>query len=479
MVFDFGHKPGQNRAAVFPPGLVGEMAEFLLAAAPRPVREIALAGALGAMAGIVGRTHNISATGLNLYLLVLAATGTGKEAISAGLGKLAVAVERQAPQVHDILTSNDLTSGAAIYRSFDDCGPSHCTVVSEFGLELRRMANGRGRDSIAARKAILDLFHKSGAGDVLRGHSGARSRLRSPALSILGESTPEAFYAAAAQENAALIDEGLLPRILVVEYAGQRVALAPSPLSAPSPELAAKVARLVRESVAINGADRHGIEVGMSDRARDYLDAFDEHATVQVNASRASSHQLWNRAHLQALRLAALVAVGVDSRNPEVTLEIAEWAVALVIESVTKVKERFDQGGFGENSREARQERYIRKHIRLYTTRPVGFYNDKKGGYSAYIETMQRANVFPFSYIIQRRCASVAYFKSDPLGPSTACRNVLAKMERQGEVRRLMPEELQALGATAEAYEILDLAPDTRPLKRWERENHFRGAVPT
>ena len=55
-----------------PPGLVGEIAQFIYAQAPRPVAEIALAGALGLMAGIVGRAYNISGTGLNQYVLLLA-----------------------------------------------------------------------------------------------------------------------------------------------------------------------------------------------------------------------------------------------------------------------------------------------------------------------------------------------------------------------------------------------------------------------
>ncbi len=46
-----------------PPGLVGEVAQFIYKAAPRPVPEIALVGAIGLIAGIVGRCFNISRTG--------------------------------------------------------------------------------------------------------------------------------------------------------------------------------------------------------------------------------------------------------------------------------------------------------------------------------------------------------------------------------------------------------------------------------
>jgi hypothetical protein len=88
-----------GQSTVIPPGLVGAVAEFIFEAAPRPVREIALVGAIGFVAGIVGRAFNVSGTGLNLYTLCLAPTGTGKEAINAGISKLVTAVRPTTPTI--------------------------------------------------------------------------------------------------------------------------------------------------------------------------------------------------------------------------------------------------------------------------------------------------------------------------------------------------------------------------------------------
>jgi hypothetical protein len=70
-----------------PPGLLGELATFIYAQAPRPVAEIALAGAVALMAGICGRSYNVSGMGLNQYVMLIADTGTGKEAIAGGDGQ--------------------------------------------------------------------------------------------------------------------------------------------------------------------------------------------------------------------------------------------------------------------------------------------------------------------------------------------------------------------------------------------------------
>src|SRR5690606_28770541 len=99
-----------------PPGLLGEIAQFIYAAAPRPVPEIAIAAAIGLMAGICGRGYNVSSTGLNQYLLLLAKTGRGKEAIQSGISKLIYAVRQQVPTIEECIGPDEIASGPALYK---------------------------------------------------------------------------------------------------------------------------------------------------------------------------------------------------------------------------------------------------------------------------------------------------------------------------------------------------------------------------
>ena len=80
-----------------PPGLIGDLATFIYSASPRPVPEISLAAAIGLLAGVCGRSYNISGTGLNQYVLLLAQTGVGKEAIASGMGKVMASIEPTVP----------------------------------------------------------------------------------------------------------------------------------------------------------------------------------------------------------------------------------------------------------------------------------------------------------------------------------------------------------------------------------------------
>ena len=67
-----------------PPGLVGEVAQYIYQTAIRPVPEIALGAAIAITAGVCARSYNISGSGLNQYLILLAKTGAGKEGAVTG-----------------------------------------------------------------------------------------------------------------------------------------------------------------------------------------------------------------------------------------------------------------------------------------------------------------------------------------------------------------------------------------------------------
>jgi hypothetical protein len=73
-----------------PPGFVGEIAAFIHAQAGRPVPEVAIAGALGLMAGLNGKAYATpeEPAGLNLFVVLVARSGIGKNAMHTGINRL-------------------------------------------------------------------------------------------------------------------------------------------------------------------------------------------------------------------------------------------------------------------------------------------------------------------------------------------------------------------------------------------------------
>ena len=125
-----------------PPGLLGAVAQFIYGAAPRPVPEIALAGAVGLLAGIVGRAYNVNGLGLNLYVLLLALTGSGKESISSGVTALMKGVRQSVPSSVDFIGPAAIASPQALAKHLANANtPSFVSILGEFGLTMQQMAN--------------------------------------------------------------------------------------------------------------------------------------------------------------------------------------------------------------------------------------------------------------------------------------------------------------------------------------------------
>jgi hypothetical protein len=335
----------------FPDGLVGQIASYIYKSYPRPVPEIALAGAIGLMSGICGRSYNVSGTGLNMYTLLLAKTGTGKDAMAQGISRIRQQISETVPAASDFVGPN-MASGQALARHLAEKSPAFVSIFGEFGKQLERYSSkGASSADRALATLLLDLYSKSGAGVYMPGTVFADTAkntadLLSPSFSILGESTPETYYAVA---DEAAIAEGLLPRFLVIEYEGPRV---------PKRDVAAAdylLHPVVRQQLAdlcdgsLRMMARHeAIDVLLTPEAQVFLDEFDRQADNRINSSQQSvTRQLWNRAHLKALKLAALLAVGCHPFTPVITLEQAQWAQQIVEADVLRVISRFDSGNLG------------------------------------------------------------------------------------------------------------------------------------
>ena len=134
-----------------PPGLVGEVAQYIYQTTIRPIPEISLAAALAVVAGVCGRSYNISGSGLNQYLVVLAKTGSGKEGAATGIDNLIAAIRPQVPMVDQFLGPAKFASGQGLVRVLDST-PCFVSVLGEFGLTLQSMCDQRAHPSLHALK---------------------------------------------------------------------------------------------------------------------------------------------------------------------------------------------------------------------------------------------------------------------------------------------------------------------------------------
>jgi hypothetical protein len=438
-----------------PPGLLGEIAQFIYAAAPRPVPEIAIAAAIGLMAGICGRAYNVSSTGLNQYVLLLARTGRGKESIQSGISKLIAHVRQQVPSIEECIGPDEIASGPALYKYLNK-NPGFVSVLSEFGLRLASMSDGHGNGAnVSLRRMILQLYAKSGFNDVA--HPSVYSdkdknvaAIPSPAFSILGESTPHTFYK---NLNEEMISEGLLPRFLLIEYDGERVAENVNHAQAvPSNDLIDKLAQIAANAATVeNSQPRRVITVNFSDEARKISTAYSIQCDKFINnkSNNEVVVELWNRAHLKVLKLAAIVSVGINMWNPTIEREHIEWAIGMVDADIKTLTEKFESGKIGANTQEVKQIDEVTRVIKEYATVP---WKDVAKYCSPKDEKPFKEKVIPYSYI-SRRLIGTAAFRMDKMGATFAIQRTLKILMDRDYIQELSRQQLkEKFGTTQKSY---------------------------
>ncbi|AVJ48083.1 DNA primase/helicase [Pseudomonas phage vB_PaeS_C1] len=438
-----------------PPGLVGEIAQYIYAQAPRPVPEIALAGALGLVAGIVGRAYNISGTGLNQYVLLLAPTGTGKEAIASGIDKLMAQVIRTVPAASDFIGPGEIASSQAIIKYMSRGPTSFVSLVGEFGIYLQQMASVNAPPHLTGlRRFLLDAYNKSGEGKVLRpsiysDKDKNTAAVLAPSFTLLGESTPEKFYEGL---HEGLISEGLLPRFTMIEYHGERPALNPGHLSAqPSFELIDRLSTLCAHALMLNSQHK-AIHVQTDATARELFQQFDAHCDANINTSdREVRRHLWNRAHVKALKLAGIIAVGCNPYDPTITADVASWAINLVVADVRNLLARFDAGEIGIDNDETKQLAKVISTVKDFVVSP---WPDVAKYAGEGMSNLHSNRIVPYSYV-QRRLAAVAVFRKDRIGASGAIKRALKTLCERGDLQEVSRATLaKDYGTSAVAYMV-------------------------
>lgn len=341
----------------WPPGLAGALAGFIYNSSPRPVKEVAIVAALGFLAGVCGKAFNIPQSGLNMYIILVARSGVGKEAMHSGLSLVLEELRHSLPAAQKFVDFNDFASGPALVKAAAQ-NSSFVNVAGEWGRKLRRLSEDARVDGPMwhLRTVMTNLYQKSGFGNMVGGITYSNqenniSSLTGVAYSMIGESTPGMFYDSL---TPAMMEDGFLSRFLVIDYDGDRPALNRRPQRKMHTALGQALHGLCAQALTI--IQRFGNEqVQFDSEATALLECFDIKCDVTINATDDESiRQMWNRAHLKVMRLAALLAVGDNWLQPVVTLKHAEWALSVVNRDIAIMSRKLGQGDIGldENSRE-------------------------------------------------------------------------------------------------------------------------------
>lgn len=435
---------------VDPPGLLSEVIKYFMAQSPRPVRDISLVASLGLFAGISGRCYNVSNTGLNIYLMLLAQTGSGKEAIRTGINSLMHAVAYQTmPAALDFLGPSDMASGAGLLKHLADRPmPSYVSLTGEVGLRMQQLSSSNANQAdITLRKVLLDLYPASKKGGMIRPtvYSDKKNNIEmiySPNFTWLGESTAEEFYKALNEQH---IASGLLPRFSIVEYKGNRPQKNEHHAEAsPSAQLIEAMRKLCEMAIMLNQEGRV-IDVAFTPDAQSIQRQYDNYCDHRMNnATGEWMRMLWNRADLKAMKIAALLAISVNFHQPTITHDMMQWAVSFVHSEVTEMVNKFESGEVGVSP--------IMEGNSVLANQMISHIEGKRKPSNTNEYAFMKEGCVSRSLMVQMTSPYKA-FKED----KRLFGDIIVELEKQGVISKLSKMDTQTrFGSRAEIYQVCD-----------------------
>lgn len=443
--------PPDNNGLPWPPGLAGAIAGFIYQSAPRPVREVAIVSALGFLAGICGKAFSIPQSGLNLYIILVARSAVGKEAIHSGISALCKAAYDRCPSITEFVNFSDFASGPALVKEIVT-QQSMVNVAGEWGRKLKRMAHDDGRDGPLAslRTVMTNLYQKSGPQAIVGGitYSNKDSNIASVsgvAYSMIGETTPGTFFESLTET---MMEDGFLSRFTIVEYDGERPPLNTEAITTPPQVLVDSISDLGQHARHLIGINQN-VQVGRTNEAALMLQAFEIECDNEINSTKDESwRQMWNRAALKVMRISALLSVADNWFHPCIQTYHVEWALDLIRRDIAIMSKRIDDGdvGVGDDSR----ERKLLAVCGDYLTTKVG------KGYGV-PDGMQTMGIVPRKYLLAR-CGRATAFSTHRMGSSGSLDITIRSLCDSGYLMEVDKHKvIEDYGFHGKCYRILDL----------------------
>lgn len=446
------HQPTSDPAPLdgslpWPPGRAGRIAQFLFQTSYSPIREVAITATLGLLAGVCGRGYRThTGKDLALYIILVAKSGVGKDALHEGIPMLIEMSDR--PLARYFVRATDFASGEALHKTLLR-DPGFLYLQGEFGKKLKRMASPTDAPMQSFRNIMLMAYGKR----FLEGkeYSNPENSLNGvdwPALSFVGETTPSTFLECL---NPDMMADGFMSRFLVVSYGGGRPLPNPDREAALTPEDAALWTALIDHTVPYQGPFfvPPAIEVQPDPDALTMLHDFDMDCIARLNATDdETERQVWSRAHIKVLKIAALLAVADHYLTPLVTVAHVRWAIDLVQRDVETFQSSKRDGDIGIDD-DARERKLI-SFLRDYITKPV------PASYKV-PPKMQADGIVPRTYL-QMRSASLPAFRNHKPGASRALDDAIRSLIANGKLMEVKHDKVvEGYGFFGKSYRVLDL----------------------
>jgi len=324
-----------------PPGILGDIARWITATAPKSQPELSLAAAIALCATVMGRCYRSQYGNFtSLYLVMVAKSTEGKEHPQGCVEKIL-----SAATLTHLIGGSGYTSSGAVYSALLK-EPSHIATIDEMGKLLKvSRAKGQSHTEAALDKLVEAFGRQDGVlrpptystMTLARGGTNNTDRVvHNPAITLLGATTPATFYDNLTDD---LVKDGFLGRCLVIESSQPRQLTRFVDRNDPP----AKIVEWCAAVHVSNAADGNlagllpadvpakTIELPFDDGCHPLMDAFEARLNDAKEASEGEGLDvLLGRTLEKAMKLSMIVCKAENADNKAVMPHHLEWAIQFV-----------------------------------------------------------------------------------------------------------------------------------------------------
>ncbi|MGX9144997.1 bifunctional DNA primase/polymerase [Mesorhizobium sp. 128a] len=326
-----------------PGGLVQDLVDWIVSSAEQPSRSLALAASLPMVAALMGPRYSTGSrdTRPNIYSVALAESGFGKEHARSQIKRLLAAGHG----VFDSFGGPARIMSASALREVLEAHQSVNCQIDEFGGFIREITDRRaGSHQRAISTDLRDYYSASATYFEGAAYKGSPpKRIHNPNLCIHGTSTPEQFWSALSSASA---EDGLLPRLVLFN-----VDTAPPAAVKPAQDVRYVPTALLDKMADVAGIDvvkkRTGNLAGIklqtfaagtlttphvvpwTDGAVALFDSVKEAVSEHEKRVVPEARPFVRRIIENAIKLALIVAVGINHAEPMITEANIDWASSL------------------------------------------------------------------------------------------------------------------------------------------------------
>lgn len=444
----------------YPPGQMGNVARMFYSQSPIPNKQIATVAALAYMAGVAGLNWQTpTKAGLNINVIIVAASGLGKEAATDLPMKLFNDTVRayMLPDTDVPFFTGAMASGQAMVKTL---AKKRCFVHhrNEIGRLFREWNNDRNPVVASVKEALLILYPKSACNSTMGGmnYSDKESNIEDPgpcAMSLVGDVTPNELFPNIQFDSAT---DGGLSRMEFVQVYGDRPNLNYNAMHAPFQPVLEWNRALLTQSMHLRNNEQFCFVQFADEAAQNEMIRFGEYCTTKVNLSpEGFVRQAYNRAYIRALKYGSLCAVADNPYYPAMTTLHVRWSIEMVLGGIQLFENRVTEGDVGIDD-EARKNRLL-KIISKYLAGELVSTATKAEAYAITPKMWEMRLISTSTF--GRMTSNFASFKNHPLGANAALKQALEHLVRCGVLVQLDRAALQSAGFSTQAilYRVVSL----------------------